>query len=61
MEKDYLRVYGRKQESLMTQKKIFVGECELNASNATVKGGYVVLDGEPFGRTGRLCGGLAVG
>jgi len=34
----------------MTQKKVFVGGCELHLSSAEVKGGYVELDGEPFYR-----------
>ena len=34
----------------MTQKKIFVGGCELNSSSAEVKGSYVELDGEQFYR-----------
>jgi hypothetical protein len=50
MEKECLRVYGRKQESFMTQKKIFIGGCELHSSNAAVKGSYVELDGEQFYR-----------
>jgi hypothetical protein len=34
----------------MTQKKIFVGGCELRSSSADVKGDYVDLDGEQFYR-----------
>ena len=38
------------QEYLVTQKKIFVGKCELHSSPATVKGETVDLDGEAFFR-----------
>ncbi|MDF7798292.1 hypothetical protein P4C99_02385 [Pontiellaceae bacterium B1224] len=34
----------------MTQKKVWVGNCELNTSNEAVKGDYVERDGEQFYR-----------
>lgn len=34
----------------MTQKKVWIGDCELHSSNEEVKGGYVELEGELFYR-----------